>query len=60
MIDAVATFLLTALMAWLVLSGLAFFVVGLLPGRSAAWYTQYGYSAVALTCAYYLFRLVFA
>lgn len=39
---------------YLLLSGLAFFVVGLLPARSAPWFVQYMYAAVSLTGAYYL------
>lgn len=41
------------------MSGFAFFVVGLLPGKSAPWYKQYGYAAVAITGAFYLLRYAF-
>lgn len=58
-LDDVVKAILLALAIFLTLSGFAFFVVGLAPGRSAPWWKQYGYSAVVLTCAYYLFRLVF-
>jgi hypothetical protein len=57
-LDGIVTALLTALAVWLTLSGVAFFVVGLLPAPSAPWWRQYAFAAVALTCAYYLFRLV--
>lgn len=36
------------------LIGLAFFIVGVAPGPSAHWSRQFGYSAIALTAAYYL------
>jgi hypothetical protein len=42
------------------LSGLAFFVVGLAPGRSAPWFKQYAYSAATLTAAFYLIRYALA
>lgn len=59
-LDALVTALLLALAVWLTLSGIAFFVVGLLPTPSVPpWWRQYAFAAVALTCAYYLFRLVF-
>ena len=58
-LDAIVTALLLAFAIFLTLSGLAFFVVGLMPGKSAPWYRQYAWSAIALTCAYYLFRLIF-
>lgn len=55
-LDDVVTGVLLALAVFLALSGVAFFVVGLAPGKSARWYVQYAYSAVFLTCAYYVFR----
>ncbi len=58
-LDDLASAALLALAVWLTLSGLAFFVVGLAPRRSAPWWKQYAWSAVCLTCAYYLFRFVF-
>jgi hypothetical protein len=39
---------------FLLLSGLAFFVVGLMSAKSQPWVVQYGYAAVALTGAFYL------
>jgi len=38
------------------MAGMAFFLVGLMPGRSAAWYVQYAYAAAGFTAAYYLLR----
>jgi hypothetical protein len=38
------------------MSGVAFFLTGLMPGRSASWYVQYGWAAFALTMAFYLLR----
>lgn len=55
-VQTIVTFLALALGVFLALSGVAFFVVGLLPGKSAWWVKQYAYAAVCLTCAYYLFR----
>lgn len=51
-----------ALMAGLfcALSGIAFFLAGLLPGPSAAWWQQYGGAALALTGAFYLLRYALA
>lgn len=45
---------------FLLLSGVAFFVVGLLPGNSYAWWKQYTWSALALTGAFYLLRYALA
>jgi uncharacterized membrane protein YqjE len=42
------------------MSGTAFFLAGLLPGASAAWWKQYGWSAVALTAAFYLLSYAFS
>lgn len=55
--DFVAAVLL-AFAIFLTLSGIGFFAAGLAPGKSAPWYTQYAWSALFLTCAYFLFRLV--
>lgn len=41
-------------------SGIAFFLAGLLPGRSAAWWKQYGSAALALTAAFYLLSYALA
>jgi hypothetical protein len=59
MIDELISAALLALAILLGLSGIGFFIVGLAPRKSHAWYLQYGYAAVCLTGAYYLFRLVF-
>ena len=58
-LDGLVTAVLLAFAIFLAQAGIAFFVVGLMPGKSAPWWKQYGYSAVALTCAYYLFLLIF-
>jgi hypothetical protein len=58
-VETASGFLVLALAIFLTLSGIAFFLAGLMPGKSAPWYAQYAYSAVALTSAYYLFRLIF-
>lgn len=58
-LDGAALLLMMFLAIFLTQAGIAFFVVGLAPGRSAPWWKQYGCSAACLTCAYYLFRLVF-
>lgn len=38
------------------MSGVAFFLVGVMPVRSAPWYVQYAWAAFALTMAFYLLR----
>lgn len=48
-----------ALGAFCALSGFAFFAAGLMPGPSAAWWKQYGWSAVTLTAAFYLLSYAF-
>jgi hypothetical protein len=58
-VDGLVTAILLALAIFCTLSGVAFFIAGLAPGKSAPWYIQYAWSAVALTCAYSLFRLIF-
>lgn len=59
MIDELLRAVVLALALFLGQAGIAFFVVGLAPGRSAPWWKQYGYSAVCLTGAYYLLVHVF-
>ena len=58
-LDDAVTAALLALAIFLAMCGTAFFLAGLLPGKSAPWWKQYGCAAMALTCAYYLFKLVF-
>jgi len=41
------------------MSALAFFLVGVLPGRSAPWWKQYGWAAVAFVAAYLLITYAF-
>lgn len=38
------------------MSGVAFFLAGLLPGRSPSWYVQYGWAAVFLAASMFLLR----
>lgn len=58
-LDSLITAALLALALFLTMLGIGLFVAGLFPGLSAPWWKQYGYSAVCLTCAYYLFRMIF-
>jgi hypothetical protein len=57
-VETAATFLTLVLAVFLALSGVSFFIVGVI-GRMHGWIKQYAWSALFLTCAYYLFRLVF-
>lgn len=41
---------------FLLLFGVALFVVGLMPGATYKWWKQYAWSALALTGAFYLLR----
>jgi len=54
-LDDVTRVICVFLALFLTMSGVAFFVVGLLPARSAPWFVQYAYAAVALTGAYCIF-----
>jgi hypothetical protein len=42
------------------MSGVGLFLAGILPGRSAPWWHQYGWAALALTGAFYLLRYALA
>lgn len=58
-LDDLLTAALLALALFLGMSGVGMFVVGVIASKGASWIKQYAYAAVCLTCAYYLFRLVF-
>jgi hypothetical protein len=58
MIDGLITAALLVLALFLTMWGIGVFVTSVLP-NTGRWYVRYLYAAVMLTCAYYLFRLIF-